>query len=332
MFHRLLDDIRHILYKVYSKFMDITPSILLSTGLGLGLPIQEAMMTNGPAAIEVSVTSIEFRKMDEPPYHEFVVFTVEEDCPRRTQAIIIVDRFVGENVPMEWLEDEHIPADSDPAELMYSPNSRPRPGQRSDPIDYPPGKRTNSEDKRRTLSPVNIFKGSAESVSLSSLKMVASLIPERPSKDLVTLVVQPNSYLEIERKGSEVCKTFRIRKGTLSMSELFYIIQAIHNSNRSYHLLRHQCYWFADTLYDVVKMRCGNVKDTVTLADKPGRFGSVRVQRTNGTTPGSILRKHEGNWPEQERGVRNVSFTLCLDGVCYLTDGILTRRLNYAIT
>ena len=333
MFHRLLDDFRHILYKVYSRFMDdITPSVLLSTGLGLGLPIQEAMMTNGPAAIEVSVTSIEFRKMDAAPYHEFVVFTVEEDCPRQTKAIIIVDRFVGENVPREWLQDELIPADSDPAELMYSPNGRPRPGQQLDPIDYQPGKRTNSGDKRRTLSPVKIIKESAESVSLSSLKMVASLFPERPSKDLVTLVVEPNSYLEDERKGSEVCKTFRIRKGTLSVSELFHIIQAIHNSNRSYHLLRHQCYWFADTLYDVVKQRCGNVKDTVKLADKPGRFGSVRVQRTNGTTPQSILAKHQRNWPEQEVSIRKVSFTLCLGGVCYLKDGLINRRINHTIT
>ena len=333
MFHRLLDDIHHILYKVYSRFMDdITTSVLLTTGLGLGLPIQEAILTNGAAAIEVSVTSIEFRKMDAAPYHEFIVFTVEEDCPRRTQAIIIVDRFVDENVPMEWLQDEHIPADSDPAELMYSPNSRPRPGQRSDPIDYPPAKRTNSRDKQQTVSGGNMLKGSAELVSLSSLKVVAPLIPEKPSKDLVTLVVQPNSYLEDERKGSEVCKTFRIKKGTLSMSELFYMIETIHTSHRSYHLLRYQCYLFADTLYDVVKMRCGNVKDIVKLADKRGTFGSVRVQRTNRTTPGSILERHKRLWSEQERLVRIVSFKLCPDGVCYLTDEFLSRRVKHSIT
>lgn len=47
-------------------------------------------------AINVSVGLVEFHKMDELPYYEFIAFTVKGNGPCRSQVTIVVGRYVGD--------------------------------------------------------------------------------------------------------------------------------------------------------------------------------------------------------------------------------------------
>lgn len=292
MYCRLLDQISHILYKIWCRSTGETiPSVLPRAGLTLGMPIQEAVMTRAKYAVDVSVIVVEFHKMDQPPYHEFMVFTVEEDGPRRRRATIAVDRYVGDDVPMEWLKNEHIPIDTRPADLMYKPDARPGPEDLADPIDHRPVKLTDSQGKPRSIS--SPVEGSGSSFSIDAATTVS---PEKPLHDFVTLIVERNSYLEQERKGSELCKIFHIQKEIFSVAELLQLVYAIHGHNETFHLLRYQCHWLADTLYNTVKMRCGDVEESLVYPEKLGKFGNVHVQHINDRTPEIILKVHMKGW------------------------------------
>ena len=329
MHFRLLDEIHHILYRVYSLFMnDNTPNMLLSIGLAIGMSIEKAVNSKLKLADNVSIILVEFFKMDKPPYHEFIVFTVEEDGPRRSSATIVVDRFVGE-VSTELLQDGPSLRDAGIPELMYEPGSGPGPNQLSDPIDYAPKEYASmdpadSQSEHPSITKADIAKGTVALISSSSIKIAAPFIPKRPSKDFITFVPLPNQYLQTERKGGELCKKFQIPRRTLSLAELLVLIYTVHDHNPSYHLLRHQCYWFADTIYNAVKMRCGVSSEDLPLPDKPGKFGDVRVQHTNSETPQVVLEKHRTAWYLQKSSNTNVSFELALHVASCLKDIVLT--------
>lgn len=296
--------------------VDNSPSILFGNSrTHLELLVEEAINSKVQNEIDVSVVRVEFYKMDQPPYHEFIVFTVEEHRPRRSRAIIVVDRYVGEEIPVEVVQEECVAENvaecvaEDPPELKYTGTSRPGPDQ---DIDYPPENSPTPKRKRRSMSPTEVSKASTALVSSSSLKAAGLFLHNHPSKDIITFINEPNDYLSAEREGSYLCKKFRVQKGVFSVAELLVLAHTIHDHNRSYHLLRYQCYWFSDIIYNVTKMRCGVVKEDVPFPDKPGKFGDVQVQQTKRGTPEEVLRKHNDAWNMAKKRINDVNFSPCL--------------------
>lgn len=166
MYIHPLDKIHHIFYRAYFLFMnDNTFNMLLT----FGISIEWVMMTNLPFAIDVSVVLVEFHKMDEPPYHKFIMFTIKENSPQQLRAITVVDRYVG-NVSTELLQDGYILGDTGTPKLMYKPNTRPGP-EIAHPINYSPMDPANSQSKHQSITPSDVAKGSVPLRSSSSAKM-----------------------------------------------------------------------------------------------------------------------------------------------------------------
>ena len=124
------------------------------------------------------------------------------------------------------------------------------------------------------------------------------MFKDKPSNDLITFVNKPTLYMELVRPKSILCKRFIPPKDAqFSVSELAVLAHTIHEHNRSYHIIRHQGYWFADTIYKVALMRCGRVKEEVKEPDKPGKFGDyVQVQLIKAETPSQVYAKHKASW------------------------------------
>ncbi|KAF8511983.1 hypothetical protein JB92DRAFT_3096966 [Gautieria morchelliformis] len=100
--------------------MDVPrPNVLFENTTPTAMPIQKAI-TNllVQNSVTVVVVEVEFRKMSSAPYHEFLVFKVEDSRYSPT-AIIVVDRYVGD-ITDEELWRCAIPADSDEPELKYT--------------------------------------------------------------------------------------------------------------------------------------------------------------------------------------------------------------------
>ena len=317
MCRELLSRTYRVLYKIYSVFMENNnPSILFGNSRKkLELLVEEAINSKVQNEVDVSVVRVEFHKMDQSPYHEFIVFTVEEHSPRRSRAIIVVDRYVGEEVPVEVVQEECMAENvaecvaEDPPELKYTGITRPGPDQ---DIDYPPENPPVLKRKCRSMPPTEVSEASTVLVSSSSIKAAGLFLRNHPSKDVITFINEPNDYLTTGRAGSYVCKKFRVQKGVFSVAELLVLAHTIHDHNRSYHLLRYQCYWFSDIIYNVTKIRCRVVKEDAPFPDKPGKFGDVQVQQSKRGTPEEVLRKHNDAWNMAKKRIDAVNFSPCL--------------------
>ena len=248
MFSHLLDQLHHLLYKFSSLFMDDhTPPLLFDSKTLVRMPVQTAP-TNRRVQEEVRtfVVLVEFRKMPSTPFHEFVVFHVEGPDSRRHKALITVDRYVGD-VSNEILQGHGIPENTHPPELEYV-NLPPPVSRDMDIIDYPlPDEDIiNGTPNKRV---VNLFNASIAGSSASSIALAGLMFDDKPSNDLITFVNMPSRYMDLVRPGSILCKQFIPPKDAeFSVSELAVLAHTIHLHNRSYHIIRHQCYWFSDTI------------------------------------------------------------------------------------
>ncbi|KAF8479894.1 hypothetical protein JB92DRAFT_1779966 [Gautieria morchelliformis] len=131
-----------------------------------------------------------------------------------------------------------------------------------------------------------------------SMKLASSVIPDKPALDRLTFVNLPiERYVKENRKGSFVCKRFTGGTRRLTVAELLILVHAVHQQNRSYHLLQYQCYWFAEVLYNAAMERCGQVDETIRKsAMSPGNFGIVQVIRHRSSTHREVIQRHEEAW------------------------------------
>ena len=311
MYHRLLDQVRHGFYKVYSLFMvDHTPRILFGTRTMVEMPVQEAITSCAQYELNVYVVEVEYHKMPQEPYHEFIVFKVEENSPRGSKATIVVDRFIG-NLRAEQQMQETRPEVHITPEIMVDSEATPRPEQVDEAIDYPPIPTFGPQDKQNSLTPTEVAKASVALASSSAIQAAASFFPDHPSRDVITFINEPNDYLKSERPGSIVCRSFKTRIGTFSVAELVTLAHTVHDHNSSYHMIRNQCYWFAYTIYKVTKICCGNVPDNKFHPDSPGTFGGFRVIAKK-SMPTDILKKFHDEWKNSKEVIENVSIPLPL--------------------
>ncbi|KAF8510048.1 hypothetical protein JB92DRAFT_465290 [Gautieria morchelliformis] len=131
-----------------------------------------------------------------------------------------------------------------------------------------------------------------------SMKLASSVIPDKPALDRLTFVNLPiERYVKANRKGSFVCKRFTGGTRRLTVAELLILVHAVHQQNRSYHLLQYQCYWFAEVLYNAAMERCGQVDERIRKsAMSPGNFGIVQVIRHRSSTHREVIQRHEEAW------------------------------------
>ena len=259
------------------------------------MPVQNAS-TNRRVQEEVRtfVVLVEFWKMPSAPFHEFVVFHVEGPDPHRYKALIVVDRYVGD-VSNEILQGHGIPEVTHPSELAYV--TPPPVSTDVDSVDFPTPDEDIINGRRINKHPLNIFNASTRGIS-ASIGLVGSMFKDNPSKDLITFVNKPTSYMDLVRPGSILCKKFTPPKDAeFSVSELAVLAHTIHKYNCSYHVIRYQCHWFSEIIYNVSFMRCGWVKEEVKEPNKPGKFGdTVQVHLTNAETPFKVYAKHKESW------------------------------------
>ncbi|KAF8490764.1 hypothetical protein JB92DRAFT_3007890 [Gautieria morchelliformis] len=294
MLYHLLNQVHRFINKVYySLFMDDRrnrPPVLFDNDTPSPLTIQAAMFHPLlPNEVNVAVVEVEFRKMSSRPYHEFLIFKVEDPHYFRA-GIIVVDRYVGEIF-------DHPPSTHRENTII----------DRAPPSVAGPGLLSLSSAAASSSSiAASIAASSAASNAASEQSM--AVIPDKPALDRLTFVNLPiERYAKEHRKGSFVCKRFRGGPRRLTVAELLILVHAVHQQNRSYHLLQYQCYWFAD--------RCGQ---TVM---SPGNFGIVQVIRHRSST-------HREAWVIAEQRIKDlavVSFDFVL--LCVrLSEGQVTKQ------
>ena len=256
-----------------------------------------AATPNVQYAHDIAVVRVEFRKMMSPPFHEFLVFHVEEQSPRHAKAIIIAERFVASSGTPEKKEDS-----SDGHELVVSDNwlnPQPRDStsdlQPQDINSHPQGQ---DQCRRKSTGATSFIATSSYASSLSSA-ILASFIPKKPSFDLLTFVNLPNNYLETLDKN-ELCKSFSIPKHTFSVSQLAVLANVVHEHHQSYDLLEFQCFWYAAVIYNTILWNCQRkhrVEEVeLPAADRLGKFGNIHVKLGRLSTTAEILKKYEKEW------------------------------------
>ncbi|KAF8508981.1 hypothetical protein JB92DRAFT_2949521 [Gautieria morchelliformis] len=279
----LLNQVHRFVSKVYYSLFrpDVPrPTFLFgATSVPIFLTAREGV-TNPIVhnTVHVVVVEVEFRKMPSAPFHEFLVFKVEGSRSFQN-AIIIVDRFVAGTVTDEELWAHAIHADTDEPELKYV--ASPPAAYRQDTIIDRPA---------------------------SLLGQSPILVHDSPSEGILTFINAPNHfYMKRFRKGSFVCRKFRPWNPTFTVAELLTLSHAVHHQNRSYHLLQHQCYWFADVLYNAAKERCGKVYETILKPRmSPGDFGIVQVIRHRPETHSDVLQRHKEAWVTAEQRIKDI--------------------------
>ncbi|KAF8513600.1 hypothetical protein JB92DRAFT_209989 [Gautieria morchelliformis] len=313
MLYHLLNQVHRFINKVYySLFMDDRrnrPPVLFNNDTPTPLTIQAAMLHPLlPNEVNVAVVEVQFRKMSSRPYHEFLIFKVED--PHYFHAgIIVVDRYVGE-VSDDELWRRAIPADSDDPELTYL-TTPPSTYRENTIIDRPPpsvagqgllslsSAAASSSSIAASVAASSAASNAASEQSMAgSMKLASSVIPDKPALDRLTFVNLPiERYVKENRKGSFVCKRFTGGTRRLTVAELLILVHAVHQQNRSYHLLQYQCYWFADVLYNAAMERCGKVDETIRKsAMSPGNFGIVHVIHHRSSTHREVIQRHEEAW------------------------------------
>ncbi|KAF8468556.1 hypothetical protein JB92DRAFT_1997472 [Gautieria morchelliformis] len=246
--------------------------------------------------------------MPSAPFHEFLIFKVEDSTDFRT-GTIAVDRYVGE-VSDDELWRRAIPADSDDPELTYL-TTPPSTYRENTIIDRPPpsvagqgllslsSAAASSSSIAASIAASSAASNAASEQSMAgSMKLASSVIPDKPALDRLTFVNLPiERYAKEYRKGSFVCKRFTGGTRRLTVAELLILVHAVHQQNRSYHLLQYQCYWFAEVLYNAAMERCGKVDETIRKsAMSPGNFGIVHVIRHRSSTHREVIQRHEEAW------------------------------------
>ena len=101
---------------------------------------------------------------------------------------------------------------------------------------------------------VSEVRGIMEVLDFGGYELMNSIHNNQLSGDVIMFINQPNDYLKTERAGSVVCRWFKIWKGIFSVAELIMLSHIIHECNSSYHMICHQCYWFANTIYKVTRV------------------------------------------------------------------------------
>ncbi|KAF8509638.1 hypothetical protein JB92DRAFT_2945463 [Gautieria morchelliformis] len=323
MLYHLLNQVHRFVNKVYySLFMDgrrNKPHVLFENTSLTEMPIQAAIINPVVQnSVNVVVAEVQFRKMPSAPFHEFLIFKVEDSTDSRT-GTIAVDRYVG-NVTDDELWRRTNPDDNDDPELTYSttpPDAYPE----NTIIDRAPSTAgpgllslsstaASSSSIAASIAASSAASNAASEQSMAgSMKLASSVIPDKPALDRLTFVNLPSEvYVKENRAGSFVCKKFTPKKPTLTVAELLVLIHAVHEQNRSYHLLQHQCYWFADVLYHVAKERCGKVEETTRKSVmSPGNFGMVKVIRPRPTTHSEVRRRHKEAWVIADQRIKDLA-------------------------
>ena len=293
-------------------FFNAESPVRLQVGLAMDTP-------NVLYAHDIAVVRVEFRKMISWPYHEFIVFHVEEQAPRCAKTIIIVERYVSPRAISERgnedspNEHELVVVDDN----WLNPQSQDSTSdiQTHDTKLHPQHQYYHSRCK--PTSPKSLIATSSQAISFSSA-IIASFIPEKPSSDLFTFVNLPNNYLDTLGQN-DLCKTFSIPKNTFSVSQLAVLANVVHKHHQGYHLLEYQCYWFGAIIYDMILRMCQRkclVEDVETpAANRLGKFGRIHVKLGRRNTTAEVLERYEEEWKVAHKKIiecRKVSFDIVL--------------------
>lgn len=197
-------------------------------------------------ADNVFVTYVEWRKRCAFPYHEFLVFHVKErrsDGQPPRVSFITVDRFIGDRKPdpdqNSDEESDQKPEPTPDAELDLGPL-----------LNF-------TENGNPTLSPhvpefkaIPAFLQSSQSVQAWSFPS-----SQQPAGDRICFSLDGTDAFVRERKKDDyACRTLHIRGDYVSVTEIAVLARTIHEFHINYDSWCYQCYWFAGTMYNTIKL------------------------------------------------------------------------------
>jgi hypothetical protein len=188
-------------------------------------------------AENIFVTKVLWCKRLQRPYHEFLVFYVKEheipgmDIVRR--SVIVIDRRASQVSDQESTRE---PLNGHIEPIMMAP-----------------------EDGEPTLTPSSTSQVQPRPASLLSSNSVDSMASSRERDAEDALYFSLDGTDAFLRKKSHwcqynVCHGFTIRGELLSVTQLAVLARTIHTHHDQYNLFRYQCYWYAEVMYNTIKM------------------------------------------------------------------------------
>ena len=302
MLHRFLYNAHSLFLRFCSLFMETNPHIFFQSPLPYVLSVDVAARTNTSFefADHLFVVKFEYMKAVTLPFHEFLVFYIEDKNSSSCKGIVRVDRWAN-HVPTSETESGNATQAADPEgrELGSVLDSNLSLSEVSAPsVDYHDSKRKSLSTSSRqiVLSP-----------SASSSGMIASLLPEKPSGDYFTFVDAKAStnYLETVEMH-DTCRRVSIKKGVFSVAELVVLANVVHQHHPNYNILEFQCYWYASTIFDMVKNKFKKYvrEDILPAANKVFTFKTLPVPTRPLEIPQELIDEYKTQWEMAKKSAK----------------------------
>jgi hypothetical protein len=96
-------------------------------------------------------------------------------------------------------------------------------------------------------------------------------------------------------KNYEVLGTVTLTK-SMSVAELAILLRVVNEHSIHYDLLKYQCYWYAYTVWEVMRTHFGGVVVDNALISKRGKYMGITIRREDSV--GAITRSFKSAWKE----------------------------------
>ena len=219
-------------------------------------------------AEKVFVTSVEWCKTRDSPFHEFLVACVEEETtsdghtPHR--SFVSIDRRIthlskgdrkAQKNRKEGQKDESESASEEvgePINLKFTVNGR----------GLAPGETPPAPPPETT--PVT-------TLSQSSVNSIRDKKGGLDAADMMLFSFDGTSHFVRKTQHKyNVCQTLTIQGNYLSLPQLATLARTVHEYHRSYRLPYYQCYWYAEVIYSMIKTLVNeSAKNSPPGAPKP---------------------------------------------------------------
>ena len=200
----------------------------------------------------VFVTSVDWCKATNAPYHEFLVAHVKErrsDGRTPRKSVVWIDRNIPQLGGQKDGSDSASEVESEEMHLKFTVNGR----------ELPPGETPPAPPPKATHRIV---------LSQPFLGYYWQIRNERSGLDAADVMFfsfdGSSDFIHLSQYPYNVCQTLTIHGEHLSLTQLAVLARTVHYYHLSYELPYYQCYWYAEVIYSTIKRLVEESADNLT--------------------------------------------------------------------
>ena len=223
-------------------------------------------------AEDVHVYRIEWCKRDSHPFHEFLVFFVQQSTGQQRSSYILAERNSSDEKEVDIVKAQEKSTPTEGDQLVKSKGTSVK-------------LKNVSHILKTTVANTQAHRPSSTVGSLASSTSSSDSLSSR-ANDIIYFSYDDNKTFVFDVESTNYCLAeYKISGNYLSLPQLAVIIYTINQRYPNYRLFSRQCYWFAFIVMEMIKIVCKPnhvVEDPRDKAHlKRGHFGNNDIRSLN---------------------------------------------------